>query len=76
MMDWTMLRVLSDLDIDSILLEFGLGTDGELRPSSIDDIIDELRQSDVILDTNIIDKTSPNMVLFKNVFDKISSVRK
>lgn len=75
MMDWSMLRVLADVDTDSLLIEFGLGTDGELRPSSIDAIIAELQESNIIMDRQHLDKDSLAIQKFQQVFDTIKTIR-
>ena len=74
LMDFTCLYLSKYIKIDCLLIEFGLGTDGELRDYSIDNIMSELNSNQMIIDsmTNVIDDS---LIRFNNAFEEISKVR-
>lgn len=74
LLDFTCLYLSKNIKVDCMLIEFGLGTDGELRDGSINNIIDELQSNNLIIDKmkNSIDDS---IIKFKNVFDDVSKVR-
>ena len=76
MMDFSSLHLLDKVNIDSYLVEFGLGTDGELRADRIESIIDELRDSDMIHEEFIIKDSDSEINRFKNLFEDISKTRR
>jgi len=74
MMDFTSLYLLRNLKVDNYLIEFGVGTDGELRPGRIEDILYNdlvnhiLKISDIRIDDD-------EVIKFKQVFDNIKHIR-
>ncbi|MBI5066177.1 DUF1152 domain-containing protein [Candidatus Woesearchaeota archaeon] len=75
MMDFTTLYILPCLNVDSFLLEFGLGTDGELESNGIREILTELRQKNLILNESEINKNDKEVSSFKIIYEKISKTR-
>jgi hypothetical protein len=75
LMDFTSLYVISQLHIPSILIEFGLQTDGELRPEGCDEILKELKKTNTLLDTIQITPKDNSVKLFKRIYSEISSKR-
>lgn len=75
MMDFTSLRILPNLNVDSFLLEFGLGTDGELESKGIQEILQELKEKNLLLNENKISKEDKEVGLFKTIYEKASKVR-
>lgn len=75
LMDFTSLYLLDKVPIDSYLIEFGLGTDGELRKDGIFEILDEFRSEKVLLSEHEIDNSHNEIKRFKNLFSEIAAVR-
>lgn len=75
MMDFTSLYLLSQLKVDSFLLEFGLGTDGELRPPGMEEILNELKEDGLMLHESKISAKDIEVKRFRNVFDKVKKER-
>ncbi len=75
MMDFASLLLLKNLDVDTYLLEFGLGTDGELETKAVGDILEELRKKQLILSEERIGQ-GKELEIFKDVYSKISVERK
>jgi len=73
MMDFTSLYLLRHLEVDNYLVEFGIGTDGELRPSRIDAILNELKDETIKTSTLSIDDFE--IVEFEKVFNSIKHIR-
>lgn len=74
LMDFTCLYLSKYVDVDCFLIEFGLGTDGELRDNSINNIMDELLTKNLIID-KIRNSIDDSLIRFNNVFEDVSKVR-
>jgi len=75
LMDFTTLYVLSQLNIPSTLVEFGLQTDGELRPQGCAEILDELQSTGVLTSTRTLLLDDPAVHVFRSVYDGIKDIR-
>lgn len=75
MMDFTTLYLLNNLKVDSYLLEFGLGTDGELRPRGMKEILNELKKDNLLLYESKMLAKDLEIQKFRNVFDEIKKIR-
>ena len=75
MMDFTSLYILSTLYTDCLLVEFGLGTDGELRPLGMRDVLDELRDKKLLLGEEKIHKDDPELEKFRAIYEKVRKIR-
>ena len=75
MMDFSSLHLLGQLAVDSFLIEFGLGTDGELRPQGMKEIMHELKESNLLLEENSFSAQDAEFMHFKNIFDCIKDIR-
>lgn len=75
LMDFTSLYLLDKVSVDSYLIEFGLGTDGELRPLGIQEIFQELVAKNAYLCDDDIDIADPEIDRFKRVLETINKVR-
>lgn len=75
LMDFTSLYLLDKVAIDSYLIEFGLGTDGELRPLGIQEIFQELNHFGAYLGDAEINITDPEIDRFKKILETINKVR-
>jgi len=73
MMDFTSLYLLRHLKVNNFLVEFGIGTDGELRPGRIKDILKEL--DSVLLHSMTLKKEDEEVVAFEKLFDNIKHIR-
>jgi len=76
MMDFSSLYLLGKVNIDSYLVEFGLGTDGELRPEGMREILAELRREQILLAESTIDKDDDEVKRFNTVYKKIEKIRR
>ena len=76
LMDFTSLYLLDKIPIDSYLVEFGLGSDGELRPDAMNEILKELEEKNILIDEDILDKEDCEIIKFRELFKRISNVRK
>lgn len=74
-MDHAILRMLGNLKVPSILVEFGLGTDGELRPEGIEEILAEMEKENVLCQKDTIDKNAHYVETYRKMFEKISQTR-
>ncbi len=74
-MDFSSLYLLGNLDVDSLLIEFGLGTDGELRPQGMDAIIQELIDENLLLSESNISLEDEEIKTFYKINEKIGQVR-
>lgn len=74
-MDFTLLNVLGKLNVPSTLIEFGLQTDGELRPRSCKEILQELTDEKILLDTKIIDPEDESVKVYRNIYNGIEHIR-
>lgn len=75
LMDFTTLYVLSQIKTPSILIEFGLQTDGELRPKGCEEILRELESSGILKETLQITKEDESVKLMERVYRGIESIR-
>ncbi len=75
LMDFTTLYLLNHLHVDTMLLELGLGTDGELRPDGMKEILTALREDNLMLYESQISANDSEIGKFRNVFDKVKDVR-
>ena len=75
-MDFSSLYLLGELEADSLLVEFGLGTDGELRPSGIKEILEELGGKGIIRYESEIKKSDHEVKCFREIFERIKRIRK
>jgi hypothetical protein len=75
LMDFTSLYVLDKVPVDSYLVQFGLGTDGELRPDGIKEILKEMKQKDVLLAESEIDNSDSEVERFRGLFSEIGKMR-
>jgi len=74
-MDFASLYLLNQLATDSYVLEFGLGTDGELRPQGMHDIMTELKSHGLILHESRIRAEDDEVRAFARIYDKIKEIR-
>ncbi len=75
LMDLSTLYLLRNLRVDSFLVEFGLGTDGELRPGGIEEILAELKESGIILQESTLNPSDSEVNVFRDVFSRVRKVR-
>jgi len=75
LMDWTALYLLGRLSVDSYLIEFGLGTDGELRPEGMMEIFNEMYDKNLIVGEDELARTDEAVVIFQEVYSEIAKVR-
>ncbi len=75
MMDFAFLKGLSDCKVPSLLIEFGLGTDGELRPAGIREILDNLRKKSIILYESHISGKHNEVKKFRALFEDVRKIR-
>lgn len=75
LMDFSSLYVLDKVPIDSYLVQFGLGTDGELRPDGIKEILSELKSQNILIYEDEIDNTDVQIQKFRKLFSEIGKVR-
>ena len=73
MMDFTSLYLLRKIKVDNYLIEFGIGTDGELRPGRIKDILKEI--SPITYHTSTLHKKDLEVIAFENIFNNIKHIR-
>lgn len=75
LMDFSTLYVINKLNIPSILIEFGLQTDGELRPDSCKDILEDLENSNAIISTFNMQKGDKAIKIFRRIYSEIEKTR-
>jgi hypothetical protein len=75
LMDFTSLYLMGQINADVLLLEFGLGTDGELRPDGMEQILDELRKKDLMLYESCITAQDVEVTKFRQIFDSVKKIR-
>lgn len=75
LMDFSILYVINQLKIPSTLLEFGLQTDGELRPDSCNYILEDLEKNNAILSTFEINKNDASVNRFRSIYNEIAKTR-
>jgi len=75
-MDFTSLYALGKLEVDTLLVEFGLGTDGELRSDAIKDVLKELYENNLLLDEGRIEDGDEEVQTFRMIFDEVAKIRR
>jgi len=75
LMDFSTLYVLSKLSTPSTLVEFGLQTDGELRPQGCAEILDKLRKDKIMVDEAEIRLSDEFVQVFKRIYDEVKHIR-
>lgn len=75
LMDFSLLYVLGQMTVPSMLVEFGLQTDGELRPKGCTEIFDELKKDGLIKSVSKITKDDPAVRTFKRIYDGVKGIR-
>ena len=75
LMDFSTLYVINQLNTPSILVEFGLQTDGELRPDSCKEILEDLERSNAIPSTFELKKQDKAIESFKRIYSEIEKIR-
>ncbi|MEK6964419.1 MAG: DUF1152 domain-containing protein [Nanoarchaeota archaeon] len=76
LMDFTTLHVLGQLEAPSTLVEFGLQTDGELRPEGCEQILADLESRGILKDVREIQVSDPAVDVFRRVYQDIEKVRR
>jgi hypothetical protein len=76
LMDFTTLYAVSQLKTPSILVEFGLQTDGELRPRGCNEILNELAAKKIILAESGIHRNDSSVLTFESIYNSISNIRR
>ncbi len=74
LMDFTTLYILQHISVPTTLVEFGLQTDGELRPEGCEEIIRELEHDGMT--TIELDPFLPAVDFFRKLYDEISPIRR
>jgi hypothetical protein len=75
-MDLSSLFILGNLDVDTYLVEYGLCTDGELTPHSIDIILDELKEKNLIVKESQLKYEDKEVKVLESVYNQIKEFRK
>jgi len=75
LMDFTTLYAVSQLSLPSVLVEFGLQTDGELRPHGCTEILMELKRDNMLLAETTISKEDSAVQRLEKIYDGIKDVR-
>lgn len=83
--DSTLLTVLADfalsyviprLSVDSVTVEVGFGTDGELRPVEMGEIMSELRKGGLLISEYRLSPDDPGVVAFRKLYGNVCMIRK
>jgi hypothetical protein len=75
LMDFTTLYVVSQLDTPTVLVEFGLQTDGELRPAGCKELLEELKAKNLLLETTKMYKQNIAVERFSRVYNELKQIR-
>jgi hypothetical protein len=75
-MDLSTLFILGNLRVDSYIVEYGLGTDGELNKFSIDKILKELKDKNLILKEHTLKQSDEEVCVLENIYNSIKHIRK
>ncbi len=75
LMDFTTLYAVSQLESPSVLVEFGLQTDGELRPKGCQEIIQELRENKILLEETRMYKENLGVRKFQDIYNSLRHIR-
>jgi len=76
LMDFTTLYCLSQINIPSVLIEFGLQTDGELRPRGCAEILDDARTHGIMLAEDEIKLNDEPVQTFKRIYEGVNHIRR
>ncbi|NTW14421.1 MAG: DUF1152 domain-containing protein [Candidatus Moranbacteria bacterium] len=74
--DFALLNVINRLPVDSVLVEIGLGTDGELRQDGMVEILAEIRRSGMLISEHRLRPDDPGTIAFRKLYKKVSAIRK
>ncbi len=74
-MDFTTLYAISQLNLPSTLIEFGLQTDGELRPRGCEEILSQLKSDGTLLDTKTILPKDRAVDFYKRIYQGTATLR-
>lgn len=74
--DFAMLHVIGRLSVDSVLVEVGFGTDGELRPVGMTEILAELRKNGTLISEHRLRSDDSGVIAFRKLYKKVSAIRK
>jgi hypothetical protein len=75
MLDFSSLYALGQLSVDTLLVEFGLGTDGELRPDGMHDILQELNDNNLLLYEGHIFNDDHEVRKFRELVKSLAHIR-
>jgi len=75
-MDFASLYLLGFVDVDCMLVEFGLGTDGELRPEGMKQILAKLEEKKLFFHLSRIKKNDAEFKQFKRFLLNVGEIRK
>lgn len=75
-MDFASLHILKDIPIETSLDEFGLGTDGELRPDGMREIIQEQRDKKIVREESDISLNDPEIKIFTSIYEEVAKIRR
>ncbi len=74
-MDFASLNLLKNISIDNLLVEFWLGTDGELRADGMREILKEVEEKWLLLWQSQLSESDPEIQKFKEIYNEISKTR-
>jgi len=74
--DFAMLHVIGRLSVDSVLVEVGFGTDGELRSVGMTEILAELRKNGTLISEHRLRSDDSGVIAFRKLYKKVSVIRK
>ncbi|MEI7749407.1 MAG: DUF1152 domain-containing protein [Candidatus Moraniibacteriota bacterium] len=74
--DFALLYAISRLPVDSVLVGIGLGTDGELRPTGMSEILAGLRTDGSLISEFRLSATDPAVIALRKLYEKVSAIRK
>lgn len=75
LMDFSLLYVISKLQTPSMLVQLGLQTDGELRPQSCKEILEELEKDGMVKSVHQLDQRDPAVGIFEKIYRGIEHIR-
>lgn len=75
LMDFTTLYAVSKLSVPSVLVEFGLQTDGELRPEGCNEIFSQLAKDGFLLAEEKFRKQDPAFRKVEAIYNQIKEIR-
>ena len=74
-MDFASLNLLKNISIDNRLVEFWLGTDGELRLAGMREILKELEEKWLLIGQSQLSESDPEIQKFKEIYHEVSKIR-